>query len=53
MTVGTKLHELNARIESEMYFVNELLTEINKVVVGQETLIERGSPHCWPMVTFY
>jgi MoxR-like ATPase len=39
--MGTKLQELNARIESEMFFVNELLTEINKVVVGQETLIER------------
>jgi MoxR-like ATPase len=41
MVMGTKLQELNSRIEGEMFFVNELLTEINKVVVGQETLIER------------
>ncbi len=39
--MGTKLHELNSRIEDEMLFVNDLLAEINKVVVGQETLIER------------
>ena len=39
--MGTKLNELNSRIEGEMFFVNDLLTEINKVVVGQETLIER------------
>ena len=39
--MGTKLHELNSRIEGEMLFVNDLLAEINKVVVGQETLIER------------
>jgi MoxR-like ATPase len=39
--MGTKLYELNSRIEGEMLFVNDLLTEINKVVVGQEMLIER------------
>ena len=39
--MGTKLYELNSRIESEMFFVNDLLAEINKVIVGQETLIER------------
>jgi MoxR-like ATPase len=39
--MGTKLAELNSRIEGEMLFINDLLTEINKVVVGQETLIER------------
>ena len=39
--MGTKIIELNSRIEGEMFFVNDLLTEINKVVVGQETLIER------------
>jgi len=36
-----KLNELNTRIEGEMLFVNDLLVEINKVIVGQETLIER------------
>jgi MoxR-like ATPase len=41
MAMGTKLYELNSRIENEMLFVTDLLTEINKVVVGQETLIER------------
>jgi MoxR-like ATPase len=41
MSIGTKVHELNSRIESEMFFVNDLLAEINKVIVGQETLIER------------
>ena len=35
------LNELNTRIENETLFVNELLAEINKVIVGQETLIER------------
>jgi MoxR-like ATPase len=35
------LHELNSQIEGEMLFVNDLLAEINKVIVGQETLIER------------
>lgn len=39
--MGPKLLELNARIEEEMLFVNDLLAEINKVVVGQETLVER------------
>jgi len=39
--MGTKLYELNSRIEEEMFFVNDLLTEINKVIVGQEKLIER------------
>ena len=39
--MGTKLYELNSRIEGELFFVNDLLTEINKVIVGQETLIER------------
>jgi MoxR-like ATPase len=41
MDMETKVYELNLRIESEMLFVNELLAEINKVIVGQETLIER------------
>ena len=39
--MGMKLQELNKRIEDETLFVNELLSEINKVIVGQETLIER------------
>jgi MoxR-like ATPase len=39
--MGMKLNELNTRIEGEMLFVNDLLVEINKVIVGQETLIER------------
>jgi MoxR-like ATPase len=37
----SKVYELNSRIEGEMLFVNDLLAEINKVVVGQETLVER------------
>jgi len=39
--MGNRLYELNSKIEEEMFFVNDLLSEINKVVVGQETLIER------------
>jgi len=39
--MGMKLNELNTRIEGEILFVNDLLVEINKVIVGQETLIER------------
>jgi MoxR-like ATPase len=39
--MGNRLYELNSKIEEQMFFVNDLLTEINKVVVGQETLIER------------
>ena len=35
------IHELNARIEHEASFLQELLREINKVMVGQETLVER------------
>src|SRR5512145_2999590 len=37
----SKVYELNSRIEGEMLFVNDLLAEINKVVVGQDTLVER------------
>ncbi len=39
--MSIKLQELNARIEEETLFVNDLLAEINKVIVGQSTLIER------------
>ena len=39
--MGNRLYELNSKIEEEMFFVNDLLAEINKVIVGQETLIER------------
>jgi MoxR-like ATPase len=39
--MGMMLQELNTRIEGETLFINELLAEINKVIVGQETLIER------------
>ena len=35
------VQELTARIADETIFVNDLLAEINKVIVGQPTLIER------------
>lgn len=35
------IQELNERVEKESLFLHDLLAEINKVMVGQETLIER------------
>ncbi len=37
----TPTRELSHQIEAQSLFVNDLLAEINKVIVGQETLIER------------
>jgi MoxR-like ATPase len=39
--VSISLQELNTRIADETIFVNDLLAEINKVIVGQPTLIQR------------
>ncbi len=39
--MSISLQELNARLSDETIFVNDLLAEINKVIVGQPTLIER------------
>ena len=35
------INELNARIEVDAEFLQVLLTEVNKVMVGQEQLVER------------
>ena len=37
----TAVREMNTRVENEALFVNDLLSEINKVMVGQEKLVER------------
>jgi MoxR-like ATPase len=37
----THLREFNSHIEREAIFLHDLLAEINKVMVGQETLVER------------
>ena len=37
----TAVREMNYRVENEALFVNDLLSEINKVMVGQEKLVER------------
>ena len=37
----TTIRELNAAVEQEAYFLHALLDEVNKVIVGQEKLIER------------
>ncbi|RIK33242.1 MAG: ATPase [Chloroflexi bacterium] len=37
----TPTRELSHQIEAQSLFVNDLLAEINKVIVGQETLVER------------
>jgi MoxR-like ATPase len=39
--MSISVQELNARIADETIFVNDLLAEINKVIVGQPTLIQR------------
>jgi MoxR-like ATPase len=35
------IRQLNEQIQHEALFLRELLTEVNKVMVGQETLVER------------
>jgi len=37
----TTIRELNATVEREAMFLQDLLAEVNKVIVGQERLIER------------
>ncbi len=37
----TTIRELNQMVEREALFLQELLTEVNKVIVGQERLVER------------
>ncbi len=37
----TAVREMNTRVENEALFINDLLAEINKVMVGQEKLVER------------
>jgi MoxR-like ATPase len=37
----TAVRELNAQVQKEVLFIQDLLAEINKVMVGQETLVER------------
>jgi MoxR-like ATPase len=37
----TNVRELNMQVKQESLFLQDLLTEINKVMVGQEALIER------------
>ena len=37
----SSIREMNRRVEEESAFLNELLDEIRKVVVGQDTLVER------------
>jgi MoxR-like ATPase len=37
----TGIRELNTQVQQESLFVQDLVTEINKVMVGQEALVER------------
>ena len=37
----TTIRELNAAVEREALFLQDLLAEVNKVIVGQERLVER------------
>jgi len=37
----TTVRELNMQVKQEALFLQDLLAEINKVIVGQETLVER------------
>jgi MoxR-like ATPase len=39
--MNISVQELNSRIADETIFINDLLAEINKVIVGQPALIER------------
>ncbi len=38
---ATSIHELNTQVKHESIFLQDLLAEINKVMVGQEMLVER------------
>ena len=40
-TQGVAIRELNAYVKQEAGFIPALLAEINKVMVGQEALVER------------
>jgi MoxR-like ATPase len=40
MDIST-VRQLNLRVEQEAHFIQDLLSEINKVMVGQEALVER------------
>ena len=40
MTISS-VRELNIRVKEEAIFLQDFLAEINKVMVGQETLVER------------
>jgi MoxR-like ATPase len=37
----TNIQELNEHVQEEAIFLNDLLAEVNKVMVGQEALVER------------
>ncbi len=37
----TSIRELNMQVKQEAIFLQDLLAEINKVMVGQEALVER------------
>jgi MoxR-like ATPase len=37
----TTIRELNAAVEQEALFLQDLLAEVNKIIVGQERLVER------------
>ncbi|MBN1219818.1 MAG: MoxR family ATPase [Anaerolineae bacterium] len=37
----TTIRELNAAVEQEALFLHDLLAEVNKIIVGQERLVER------------
>ncbi len=37
----TSIQQLNEQVEKEAIFLHDLLAEVNKIMVGQETLVER------------
>ena len=41
MLNATSIREINTQVERESLFIQDLLTEINKVMVGQEALVTR------------
>ena len=47
------IKEINEIIEKESAFIDLLLIEINKVIVGQKHMIERLLIGLWVKVTFY
>ncbi len=50
MTISS-VRELNMRVKEEAIFLQDLLAEINKVMVGQEALVERVLIALWRMGT--